>query len=560
MRSYPFFTWILWWVLCGCTPQARPVRIHILGDSTTEHQNPNLKAQRGWPQFLHDFLPEGSEVWNHGKSGTSTKTFYHHGFWQRALPTIEPGDYVFIQFAHNDEKHDGFDGEIGTLASDSFPIYLNRYVDEVRERGAYPVLVTPIVRKMLDSEGRVTRRGRHDLAEHIHQRIDAATDPADTVTYNYVYQMKQVAQQRGVPLIDMTALTEELVNRYGEQRATQLIYNVGDGTHIGAGGAALFSRLIAAEIGHTLQIPVSYVPPAQVLLAQPARFDYGNIYRGMSRIQAIDIGITGDLSAHPGTEITVSATGDALTVSDTPDGEFGKSLVLLLSATEEEVILAPVYVKATPGQAGSFSGELRVRTSGEQRKLSFTGHCLELAASSPVQVSYLLHNHSQAVTEGAVIGSEQQRSQMELQGYLRPADRNVPSGLSPNTKVQFNTITSGRWPRGEMDVNYNRYIEFAVEAAPATRLRIRNIELTAGGGVSYRIACSHTPDFSTATVLGERNDGKADMMPHRFETMQEIASGEKLYLRIYPWNNRNHTDHATLCLQGVVFQGIQETE
>lgn len=548
------------WVLCGCAPEAQPVRIHILGDSTTEHQNPNLKAQRGWPQFLHDFLPEGSEVFNHGKSGTSTKTFYHHGFWQRALPAIEPGDYVFIQFAHNDEKHDGFDREIGTLASDSFPIYLNRYVDEVRERGAYPVLVTPIVRKMLDKDGRVSRRGRHDLAEYIHQRIDATANPADTITYNYVYQMKRVAQERGLPLIDMTTLTEKVVNAYGEQRATQLIYNVGDGTHIGTGGAALFSRLVAEETGHILQLPVSYVLPPTVLLAQPARFDYGEIYRGMSCVQAIDIGIIGDLSDTKGTEITIDATGDELTVSDTPDGAFGKSLVLQLPATGEEVTLIPVYVKAAPGKAGSFGGELTVRTSGQQRKLVFTGNCLELAASSPIQVSYPLYNHSQAVTEGAVIGSEQQRSRMELQEYLRPADRDVPSGLSPNTKVQFNTIAGDIWPQGEMDVDYNHYIEFAVEAAPETRLRIQTIELNAGGGVNYRIACSHTPDFSTATVLGERNDGKADLIRHRLETLQEVAAGEKLYLRVYPWNPRNQEDNAALCLQGVVFHGIQETE
>ncbi|MCD8081180.1 MAG: rhamnogalacturonan acetylesterase [Bacteroides sp.] len=560
MRSYLFFTWILLWILCGCTSGPQPVRIHILGDSTTEHQNPNLKAQRGWPQFLHNFLPEGSEVLNHGKSGTSTKTFYHHGFWQRALPAIEPGDYVFIQFAHNDEKHDGFDGEIGTLASDSFPIYLNRYVDEVQQRGAHPVLVTPMVRKMFDQEGRVSRRGRHDLAEHIHQRIDTTVDPADTITYNYVYQMKRVAQEREVLLIDMTTLTENLVNAYGGQRATQRIYNVGDGTHIGAEGAALFSRLIAEEMRDILPGPGSYVPPATVLLAQPARFDYGDIYRGMSRVQAIDIGITGDLSDQKGTEITVHVTGDELTVSDTPDGEFGKSLVLQLPATEEEVSLVPVYVKAAPGKTGGFRGELTMRTSGEQRKLLFTGHGLELAASSPIQVSYPLHNDSQALNDVAVIGSEQQRSQMELQEYLRPADRDVPSGLPPHTKAQFHTIAGGIWPRGEMDVDYNRYIEFAVEAAPGTRLRIQTIELNAGGGVSYRIACSHTPDFSTATVLGERNDGGADLILHRLETLQEVAAGEKLYLRIYPWNHRDQENNAALCLQGVVFHGIQETE
>ncbi|MCD8031058.1 MAG: hypothetical protein LUF85_09640 [Bacteroides sp.] len=433
-------------------------------------------------------------------------------------------------------------------------------MDEVQQRGACPVLVTPIVRKMFDREGRVSRRGRHDLAEHIHQRIDATVDPADTITYNYVYQMKRVAQERRVPLIDMTTLTEKLVNAYGEQRATQQIYNVGDGTHIGAEGAALFSRLIAEEMEHILSGSVSYVPPATVLLAQPARFNYGDIYRGMSRVQAIDIGITGDLSDEKGTEITVHATGDELTVSDTPDGEFGKSLVLQLPATKEEVGLVPVYVKTAPGKAGNFRDELTVRTSGKQRKLVFTGHCLELAASSPIQVSYPLHNHSQAVTEGAVIGSEQQRSQMELQEYVRPADRNVPSGLSPNTKVQFLTIAGGIWPRGEMDVDYNRYIEFSVEAAPETRLRIQTIELNAGGGVSYRIACSHTPDFSTPTILGERNDGGTDLISHRFETMQKVEAGERLYLRVYPWNHRDQENNAVLCLQGVVFYGVQETE
>ncbi len=129
--------------------KADTVRIHTLGDSTMEQQDPNVKDQRGWPQLLSPFFTSEVTILNHAKSGTSSKSFYKEGYWERAKKTILAGDYVFIQFGHNDEKHNGEDGKIGTAPTDSFRIYLRKYVEEVRQLRAIPVLFTPVVRCMI---------------------------------------------------------------------------------------------------------------------------------------------------------------------------------------------------------------------------------------------------------------------------------------------------------------------------------------------------------------------------------------------------------------------------
>ena len=274
--------------------KADTVRIHTLGDSTMEQQDPNVKDQRGWPQLLSPFFTSEVTILNHAKSGTSSKTFYKEGYWERAKKTILAGDYVFIQFGHNDEKHNGEDGKIGTAPTDSFRIYLRKYVEEVRQLRAIPVLFTPVVRCMIGRDGKVTRRGMHDLGEHVHERVNPAFDKNDAVTFNYGYNMLALAKEMKCPCIDMTTLTASLVNKLGKEQAVRLIYNLpGDGTHFGTSGALLFSQVAVKELKKQ-RILEKYIVESPRLIVAPAGLDWGNVYAGTLKNTVIDVCCLGE--------------------------------------------------------------------------------------------------------------------------------------------------------------------------------------------------------------------------------------------------------------------------
>ena len=140
--------------------------LHMIGDSTMASYDESSTNTRGWGQYLQSCF-KGMTVHNHGKGGASSKSFYEDEcLWPSVKKEIKEGDYLLIQFAHNDEKNSGMDSEVlrnhyatvgidtlrnvgdrrGTCPSTSYRDYIRRYVEEARQLGAVPVLVAPICR------------------------------------------------------------------------------------------------------------------------------------------------------------------------------------------------------------------------------------------------------------------------------------------------------------------------------------------------------------------------------------------------------------------------------
>ena len=119
--------------------------VHLIGDSTCatkelSKQNP----ERGWGQLFQPLFDGSVTIRNHAVNGRSTKSFRDEGRWQRVCDELRPGDYVFIQFGHNDQKQ----ADSTRYASpEQYAANLRRYADETRARGAVPVLLTPVVRR-----------------------------------------------------------------------------------------------------------------------------------------------------------------------------------------------------------------------------------------------------------------------------------------------------------------------------------------------------------------------------------------------------------------------------
>ncbi|WP_288180115.1 rhamnogalacturonan acetylesterase, partial [Bacteroides sp. CAG:633] len=122
------------------------ITIFMIGDSTMADKDlTGGNPERGWGQMLPGFLSEEIRVDNHAVNGRSTKSFIDEGRWDKVLSLLKKGDYVFIQFGHNDEKTDP--KRHTDAGGGSFDANLKRFVTEARAKGAIPVLFNSIVRR-----------------------------------------------------------------------------------------------------------------------------------------------------------------------------------------------------------------------------------------------------------------------------------------------------------------------------------------------------------------------------------------------------------------------------
>src|SRR4051794_25891447 len=122
---------------------AAPVRttVYMIGDSTmADRPTPERNPYRGWGQMLPQFLDDSVAVRNFAVNGRSTKSFIDEGRWTAVLAQLQPGDYVIIQFGHNDEKRE--DPARYTDPNGSYRDNLRRFVEETRAKGATPILCT----------------------------------------------------------------------------------------------------------------------------------------------------------------------------------------------------------------------------------------------------------------------------------------------------------------------------------------------------------------------------------------------------------------------------------
>lgn len=145
MKRNSFLILILFFTLTAFRADRPVITIFMIGDSTMadkslQGQNP----ERGWGHVLPGFFTEEVRVDNHAQNGRSSKSFIDEGRWERVISQVKKGDYVFIQFGHNDEKPDE---ARHTVPGGSFDDNLRRFVRETQEKGGIPVLFNSIVRR-----------------------------------------------------------------------------------------------------------------------------------------------------------------------------------------------------------------------------------------------------------------------------------------------------------------------------------------------------------------------------------------------------------------------------
>src|SRR4249919_1220581 len=120
-------------------PHAKKTTIFLVGDSTIANKPLDDNPERGWGQLFPNFITDEVEIQNHAVNGRSTKSFINEHRWDTVMSRLKSGDYVMIQFGHNDQKV-----EDSTRSAPAHTLYkenLIRFVNDVRSKGANPILI-----------------------------------------------------------------------------------------------------------------------------------------------------------------------------------------------------------------------------------------------------------------------------------------------------------------------------------------------------------------------------------------------------------------------------------
>lgn len=219
---------------------SEPLRVFLIGDSTMADKIPADFPETGWGMPFAKLFNEAVEVQNHAFNGRSTKSFRREGRWSKVQAQLKKGDYVFIQFGHNDAKVS--DTSRYAPAPTDFRANLIRYVKETRASGATPILLTPTQRRKFDSTG-----------VFVDQHAD------------YPAVVREVAAQEKVMLIDVEKASKSIIQQEGPEGAKKIflhypvgifkkfIKGVADDTHFSPYGATRMANLVADALANSTE-------------------------------------------------------------------------------------------------------------------------------------------------------------------------------------------------------------------------------------------------------------------------------------------------------------------
>jgi lysophospholipase L1-like esterase len=227
-------TWVACAIIIWSFIEQNKITIFMVGDSTMAEKPLDDNPERGWGMMFQQFFDSTAVIENHAMNGRSTRTFISEGLWKEVYDRLKPGDYVFIQFGHNDgslEKKDRY------TPPDDYKKNLVLFVTESRSKGAIPILCTPVVRRRFDKQGKFY--DTHGVYPDI---------------------VRKLADSLKVPLIDMHHKSEKLITEAGEEGSKKIFLFIDsltykslphgkqDNTHFSEYGATKIAELAVEGI------------------------------------------------------------------------------------------------------------------------------------------------------------------------------------------------------------------------------------------------------------------------------------------------------------------------
>jgi len=220
-------------ILAFAFPEKKRIKIFMAGDSTMSIKETKAYPETGWGMPFVYFWDSTVTVINKAKNGRSTKSFINEGLWKSIMDEASEGDYVFIEFGHNDEVPT----KANYTTESEFKTNLNRFIDEAKVKKMIPVLLTPVARRKFDSTG--TLQETHLV---------------------YSQLVREVAAVQHVLFIDMDRKSQQLLQQLGAENSKLLFLQLkpgehpnypdgkDDNTHFNELGARLMAQIVLKEV------------------------------------------------------------------------------------------------------------------------------------------------------------------------------------------------------------------------------------------------------------------------------------------------------------------------
>lgn len=333
----------------------RTITIFMIGDSTMANKPlEGGNQERGWGHVLGGYFSENIRVENHARNGRSSKSFIDEGLWEVVINKVKPGDYVFIQFGHNDEKADE---KRHTDPGSTFDANLRRFVKETRAKGGIPVLFNAIVRRNFRNNKNAVAEDdvRKDLSKgSVSQDGEVLIDTHG----KYLESPRNVAKELDVPFVDMNKITHDLVQEMGPEASKKLFMWIPEGvcaacpkgrednTHLNVYGARTIAGLTVDAIAKEVPALAPFVRHYDFVVAKDGSGDFFTIQEAIHAVPdfrkagrttiLVRKGVYKEKVVIPESKISVSLIGE--------DGAILTMMILLLKRTiSEKKCLPPVH-------------------------------------------------------------------------------------------------------------------------------------------------------------------------------------------------------------------------
>ncbi len=281
-------------VLVSLTSGRKQVTVFMIGDSTMANKPyDNSKPERGWGMALQGFFTDNVVVDNHAVNGRSSKSFIDEGRWQVVLDKIKPGDYVIIQFGHNDEKPQA---DRHTDPGSTFDANLKRFVEETRARGGHPILMNSVVRRNFQQ---VVPQNDDDekLRETVYTGKKAEEGSVLVDTHgDYIIAPRNVALSTATPFVDANKVTLDLEQSLGPEGSKKLHmwFKPGenpslpkgreDNTHYCVYGAHVVAGLLVDEIGKVAPSLKKHIRHYDYIVAADGKGNYMDLQQAVDNV------------------------------------------------------------------------------------------------------------------------------------------------------------------------------------------------------------------------------------------------------------------------------------
>lgn len=279
-------------LLFALSSSTKQFTIYMIGDSTMADKDmKKAPEERGWGMVLQGYFTENVRIENHAKNGRSSKSFITEGRWQKVLDRMKPGDYLVIQFGHNDEKRK--DSLRYTQPWGEFADNYRMFIRGAKEKGATPIVMNCVARRNffnattkeeIDDEAlRSVNRDKYTDVEKINS--DTLVDTHG----DYAKVPAVIAKEMNVAYIDANKISTDLENSYGVEGSRELHmikYNGKDNTHYNVYGARLIASLLVDEMAKACPELKPYVRHYDYVVSAKGRGNYLTLQEAVDAIPA----------------------------------------------------------------------------------------------------------------------------------------------------------------------------------------------------------------------------------------------------------------------------------